>query len=273
MPSAVFNVIMQCVRLWALTVFLVTAIHLLPLSALARGPVSLGLLPKVLITAFEPFAGRSINLSSEVAAHIPTALAGKVEVSVCILPVVYDEAAREAQRCIRAFTQTRGKPDLVISLGEGGGCRIRLETLARNLDHTPSLADNAGEVRADHPILAGAPDSLKIPYPALALYCEAHRDFPNRVRASNDAGAFVCNNTAFHLSRDLPRMNIPYGFIHVPSSADGCYAADANPQANAVIIAQMIDQTISRALQGPTQEIPVTTKCERDFQRDLGLSF
>jgi pyroglutamyl-peptidase len=167
---------------------------------------------RILITAFEPFAGRPTNGSQEVAALLPGLSDPSVEYVTCILPVEYDRASQKAKDC---YAEMDPKPDMVISTGEGA-CTVQVETRALNLDNTP-LADNAGVLRAGTSI-----DDRSSPYtflslPAADMVCAIERPEQwQRPNASTWAGFFVCNNTAFHLSRFFSLNETPYGFIHLP---------------------------------------------------------
>ncbi|MGZ3697009.1 MAG: pyroglutamyl-peptidase I family protein, partial [Bdellovibrionota bacterium] len=104
---------------------------------------------------------------------------------------------------------------LVLSLGEGD-CEIHVETLARNLDNTPHLPDNAGETRASKTIDPTLPARVTFSYPAAAL----SRAMAGS-RLSKNMGNFVCNNTAFRLGTKFHGSQIQYGFIHVPPASCG----------------------------------------------------
>lgn len=169
---------------------------------------------RVLITAFEPFAGRATNGSQEVAALMPDMSDPSIEYVTCILPVEYDLASQKAKDCYQAMDP---KPDMVISTGEGG-CNTQVETRAFNLDNTP-LADNAGVLRAGTSIDDRSSPYTYLSLPAADMVCAVEAPEPwQRPNASTWAGFFVCNNTAFHLSRFFRLNEIPYGFIHLPRS-------------------------------------------------------
>lgn len=174
----------------------------------------------VLITGFEPFDGRPTNNSWEIAKAVAAAraeLGSKVEVSTCLIPVVYDSAARIAEAC---FDAAAVKPDIVLSLGEAG-CQLRMETAAHNLDDTPGYADNAGSIHEKSPIDPSAPEHIGFNLPAPEMYCDLSRDARKDTQVSETPGGFVCNNTAFHLARFFAGKPVQYGFIHVPASTCG----------------------------------------------------
>lgn len=169
---------------------------------------------RILITSFEPFGDRTINGSHEAAKALTaynTPLAEGVEYVICQLPVEYDLASEKAKQC---YEQMDPKPDMVLSLGEGG-CDIRLETRGVNFDNTPS-ADNGGNVRLEQTIDANGRPYEVFNMPVADMFCATEVEVGPPHRASTDAGYYVCNNTAYNLARHFKPMNVPYGFIHVP---------------------------------------------------------
>ena len=199
---------------------------------------------EIALTAFEPFGGVPVNNSAEVASRLgdllrtPSATGGTVKVTECILPVEYDRAAEVALRCIGDR-----KPDLVLSFG-AGDCEIHFETRGRNRDQTYS-ADNAGVIRdSGTPIVPGAPEYLTLSAPMISIYEHAPRLGAAGLAQSEDAGAYVCNNTAYHLAHTYRVPNSPtrYGFIHVPPTT--CGAAVSDP----VVIARTIELALREAM-------------------------
>ncbi len=192
----------------------------------------------ILLTAFEPFDGRPVNLSQKVAEEIKKKLAvsgAQVRIEICVLPSVYDEAAHVAQKC---YEKINPKPKSVISLGEGG-CEIDLETAAHNLDDTPDFPDNKGQIREARRIIEGAPDSIGFTLPVAQMYCSLPPERRGRVDPSSSTGEYVCNNTAFRLASFFRKSSVKYGFIHVPNS-EFCSKEEKDPGINAGLIADMI---------------------------------
>lgn len=197
---------------------------------------------RVLVTAFEPFDGRPENNSTRIAnamkAH-PELFAG-VEVVTCILPVVYDEGANAALKCLDAMEP---KPDMMVSLGEVG-CKMQLETNAFNKDDVPGSPDNAGNIRSDRTIVEGGPDKLGFTFPGQAMYCALSKEDREHVQPSTSMN-YVCNNTAYRLGTAMRQAGIPYGFIHVPTAASYC-EPDNDPLMNAKLIAKMLGAALAQ---------------------------
>lgn len=180
---------------------------------------------RVMLTAFEPFGGRPDNGSKIVAEKLASEHNdADVEYVTCVIPVEYDKAAARAKEC---YDQMTPKPDVVISTGEGG-CDIRVETKAMNYDDTPRFADNAGVERVEAPININTTPYEFLTLPVQDMVCAVDDvQVGPPVNTSTWAGYYVCNNTAYHMSRYLKPQGVPFGFIHlpVPSSCEK-YSAD-----------------------------------------------
>ena len=199
---------------------------------------------KVLLTSFDPFGGSPNNNTQAIVAELSqmaAQLGASVVIQSCNLPVVYDAGAEAAMDCVR-----KGTPDLVISMGEAG-CFLQIETAATNLDKSPGFPDNSGLIRNGTAIVAGGPLRSGFNYPVQSMYCALGATSPP-VKVSIDPGAFVCNNTAYHLSQDLKAKGIPFTFIHVPNTR--CVPAQVDPKKNAQVLAKMISTAIA-TLRGP----------------------
>ncbi|TPW17449.1 MAG: pyroglutamyl-peptidase, partial [Elusimicrobia bacterium] len=82
---------------------------------------------RVLVSGFEPFGGRKVNASWELARRLPTRV-GRHEVRAVSLPVVYGRSWPALGRAVAEF-----RPDAVVALGEAPGKALRLERVAVNL--------------------------------------------------------------------------------------------------------------------------------------------
>jgi pyroglutamyl-peptidase len=193
-------------------------LSLLPPCAHAEGRA------RVLVTVFEPFLDLKENGSEKVGQELLRVFGrgrSPVEYELCVLPVVYDEAARVAQDCY-AKAATRGKIDLVVATGETNGCYVRLETRAHNNDQFAG-PDNRGVVRRrPRPIVPAGASQEYFTFPGEAMYCAlATVPSPSRVsaRLSTSPGNFLCNHVAYHLNRVLRDEGVPFGFVHLPEAA------------------------------------------------------
>lgn len=152
--------------------------------------------PIIFITAFSKLPNSLVeNASGPIAVKLIARLKeSNIDSRLCLIPTNF-EASNHALNC---FNQHNEKPDLVLSLGVSRS-RISLETTYRSDKHSKQI------IRATFPF----EDIFK------ALYGEDH--YEGFVRLSSDAGGWICDITAYNLSLKMNSLNIPYGFIHVPS--------------------------------------------------------
>ena len=107
---------------------------------------------KILLTAFDPFGGESINPAQEVAAALPERIGG-AEIVKLWIPTVFGKAS---EMITRAMDELR--PDAVISLGQAGGRKaVTPERIAINWMDA-RIPDNAGHQPKEQFIEAGGPD-------------------------------------------------------------------------------------------------------------------
>ena len=199
-----------------------------------------------LVTGFEPYGGRDLNPSGELAAALDGARIGDLAVVGRVLPVVFAGLAERVEACL-----AETKPALVIALGLWPGePAIRLERRAVNLAQCSS-PDNAGALRHGDPLEpAGAAElAATLPLPAIAAALLAD-GIP--ARFSDSAGTFLCNATLYTLLRAITRdrVPIPCGFIHLPYLPRQVAAllGDARSVAPDAELASMDLATMERAL-------------------------
>lgn len=171
----------------------------------------------MLVTYFDAFSGASFNNSERIAKTLESRLGGAgsvFEIKLCALKTIFDQAYAQTENCLKNLPDA---PLLVIGLGEST-CELKPETIMRNNDKTVS-PDNAGHERNNTEIVPGAVKALGLRYPLPQMYCALSQSERKAVNISNNAGSFVCNNTAYQMSYYHPE--IQYGFIHVP--ANNCF--------------------------------------------------
>ncbi len=195
----------------------------------------------IMLTAFKAKAGTPVNTTPDVALRVKRLLESEGHtVNLCILPIVYDQAAKVALEC---FQKINPPPRFITSIGEGD-CEYALETRAANLDNT-DIADDAGEVRINRPIDKTLPLERKFHFPWQRAYCSLSAADKQKVAPSTSAGNYVCNNTAFHLANELPR-SVSYGFLHIPEA--GCGPTQAQ---EAKLIHDLLSAVLSPAPAAP----------------------
>jgi len=166
---------------------------------------------KVLITAFDPFGGESINPALEAVMQLPDMLED-IQIIKLELPTVYVKSADILLKAIEAE-----QPDIVISVGQAGGsANISVERVAINIDDAHA-ADNEGVVHEDVPIAPGGPAAYFSTLPIKAIVA-ALREAGIPVAVSGSAGTFVCNHimyTALHYAA-CRQPALRAGFVHIP---------------------------------------------------------
>ena len=170
---------------------------------------------RILLTGFEPFNNGKLNPSEQIVKTLAeqyatgNVIAG-VDLHTAILPVVFTESSELLKHLI-----ARHEPDAVIALGQAEGRKeISFERVAINLDDA-RIADNAGRIITEQPIIHGAPDAHFSTLP-LGQLVEAVRAAGVPAGISLSAGTFVCNHIFYHLQQLLSNTGKPSGFVHVP---------------------------------------------------------
>ncbi len=166
---------------------------------------------RLLITCFEPFAGRVTNTSMRLMG--PLICSPPTGVATRVLPVDFALLRRRIPRLVRDM-----QPRRWLLLGEdAGGERMRCERVAVNsLEGT--AVDNRG-VRPGGKAVRGGPAAYFATLDPARLVSH-FRGHSIPAGLSDDAGTYACNLAlylALHHSRRLEaRMEI--GFVHVPRS-------------------------------------------------------
>ena len=168
----------------------------------------------ILVTAFEPFGGETINPTRRILEQLPETVGG-YRLYKLLLPV-------EFVRCreIALAEYDRVRPSAVVMLGQHGGAdALRVETAAVNLMHALApdgspRPDNAGSVPVGEPLVPGGADRLFSTLPAEEIVRAVNAAGVKCV-TSGDAGKYVCNALLYGmLAHD--HGEVPTGFIHVP---------------------------------------------------------
>ncbi len=167
---------------------------------------------KILLSAFEPFGGQTINASQQIAREVRLLRFEGALVETVELPVVRCQAPQLLLDALSRF-----RPDVLLMLGEAGGrAAISPERVAINVDDFP-IPDNAGNCPREEPVAQGAPAAYFSTLPFVAIQQELRaQNVPCEV--SNSAGTFVCNHLFYYLMHHLTQNNssVRAGFIHLP---------------------------------------------------------
>ena len=183
---------------------------------------------KVLITGFEPFGSRNINMSWEVV----RCLKGRPETDILRLPVRYDGASGEVVSRIAG-----GNYDLVVMVGETSATpdSLRLERVALNLMDA-TMADNAGIVADETPVCPGGSPAYFSRFPCKSIVRRLKAE-GKKVKVSNTAGTFVCNCLYYNVMKYIEDkgLNTVALFVHVPSTEERISLSEMKETVQSVI--------------------------------------
>ena len=166
---------------------------------------------KILLTAFTPFDGESINPALEAMKILPDKI-GKLKVLKLEIPTVFGKSARLVLEAIE-----QEKPDCVLSIGQAGGrAEITPERIAINIDDA-RIPDNEGNRPVDWPIVPDGGNAYFSNLPIKAMV-EAMKKEEIPASVSNSAGTYVCNHLMYSVLYYIKKNALPIkaGFIHVP---------------------------------------------------------
>lgn len=166
---------------------------------------------KLLLTAFEPFGGETVNAAWEAVNLLPDRL-GKVELVKRTVPTEFVRSIETVTAAVEAVC-----PDAVLCVGQAGGrAALTPERIAVNL-RDARIPDNAGFQPSDAPVVPGGPAAYFSTLPVKAMV-QAIRAAGVPAELSNTAGLYVCNNLMYGLLHHLAlhRPEIRGGFLHVP---------------------------------------------------------
>ena len=174
------------------------------------------MMKKILVTAFEPFAGRGRNPALEVMAGLePASFKG------CRL---YPEKMPVSGRAVGgriAALISKLKPDQLVCLGLAAGeTGIRVERFALNIQDY-GIKDNSGYMPEGKPIAGNGPAAYFVNADPLKLAAAARRaGAPAYV--SNHAGAYVCNHLMYEAMRAIAAggLKTKFAFIHLPLTTE-----------------------------------------------------
>lgn len=166
---------------------------------------------KILITAFDPFGGESINPALEAVKLMKDEISG-AEIVKLMVPTVFGKSIDKTVEAIE-----KENPDVVLNIGQAGGrFEITPERVAINVDDA-RIKDNEGNQPIDKAIYEDGQPAYFTSLPVKAMVKEIKSaGLPSSL--SNSAGTFVCNHlmygTLYYISKN--KKDIRAGFIHVP---------------------------------------------------------
>jgi pyroglutamyl-peptidase len=166
---------------------------------------------KVLLTAFNPFGGESVNPAQEAVEAVADKVAG-AEVVKLVVPTVFGKSIETVHEAMK-----KENPDVTFCIGQAGG-RIGLtpERVAINLNDA-RIEDNEGNQPVDEPIFEDGKTAYFTSLPVKAMV-QKIKDAGVPASVSYTAGTFVCNHlmygVLYYIDKEFPDMK--GGFMHVP---------------------------------------------------------
>lgn len=166
---------------------------------------------KLLLTAFDPFGGETINPALE-AVKLVSDKVGGVEIVKLMVPTVFGKSVQTVAAAIE-----KERPDAVLCIGQAGG-RFDLtpERVAINCDDA-RIPDNEANQPIDKVIFEDGEPAYFSSLPIKAMVQSIRKEgIPASV--SNTAGTFVCNHLMYGVLYTLTKRypGVRGGFMHVP---------------------------------------------------------
>lgn len=166
---------------------------------------------KLLLTAFDPFGGQTINPALE-AVKLVSEQIDDVTVIKLEIPTVFDTSIETLRHALEQY-----RPDAVLCIGQAGGRKaITPERIAINVDDA-GIPDNAGNQPIDRKIFEDGENAYFATVPIKAMVASM-REAGIPAQVSNSAGTFVCNHLMYGLLYTLAQKypTVKGGFVHVP---------------------------------------------------------
>ena len=164
---------------------------------------------RILLCAFDPFGGESINPALEA---VKSVRFDGAEVAKLEVPTVFYKSVEVVLQKIEEFS-----PDAVVMIGQAGGRdKITPERVAINVSDA-RIADNEGNIPCDEPVVPGAPTAYFATLPIKEIVrVLSEGGIPSAV--SNSAGTFVCNHLMYGVLHHIAERGLACvaGFIHIP---------------------------------------------------------
>jgi pyroglutamyl-peptidase len=174
---------------------------------------------RIVLTGFEPFAGRGVNPSWDAAQQLAGAPAGPARIDVLRVPVVWQESVATIVREL----EREPADGLVIGGLAFGRPAISVEAIAHAVGDVPWQADNADRAlsaeRSDGD--EHGPDALLATAPVRAI-AQAINAAGIPALVSWDGGAYVSNHTLYgtlRYARDHG-LRLPTTYLHVPGTPE-----------------------------------------------------
>ena len=169
--------------------------------------------PRIVITGFEPFAHGTENPTLEVLAQLRSTNDMPGDLTTVQLPVDSDKLAEIVAERLDSL-----KPDIWISLGVAPGLAvIAVERIAANVMDFP-IPDNVGKQYGGEPVFAHGPAAQMATLPVKSI-AAALRENGIPAKVSNSPSTYLCNQMMYTVLQLIAEkgMKTKAGFIHVPA--------------------------------------------------------
>lgn len=206
-------------------------------------------LPHVLLTGFAPFGGEASNPSWDAVALLDGATVAGHTIVTRRLPVEFGGSAAVLAQAIASVS-----PTLVLCVGQAGGrAQLSIERVALNIVDA-RIADNAGALPIDEPVVAGGPAAYFATLPIKAMLAAVRRaGIPAEI--SQTAGTYVCNHVFYALMHALHcRPGARGGFVHLPYSPQQAANHPGAPSLSVDVVANALRVMLQAALTTTTDQ-------------------
>jgi pyroglutamyl-peptidase len=164
-------------------------------------------MPRVLLTAFEPYDRWKANASWLALVHLTQNLPDQPEITTRLYPVDFSEMKTRLENDLSE------KFDYALHLGQApGSSRIQLETIGLNVGGSSSQSPDQYR-----PLVDDGPVAYRTALP-MADWAVKLRRAGIPAQVSYHAGTYLCNATLYWSHYLIQRMSLPTqaAFIHMP---------------------------------------------------------
>ncbi len=171
------------------------------------------MLKKIILTGFEPFGGSNANPSILACQSLVKKTIEGYEIEAIEIPLRFSEIKQIIESIL-----IKEKPEIVICTGQSPRPVISLERIAINIASLEKVAYSCSAKPLDEILEINGREGYFSTLPIRKIKdCLEENKIPCEI--SNSAGTFGCNQIFYHLMHFINnnKINIPAGFIHVPS--------------------------------------------------------
>ncbi len=206
----------------------------------------------ILLTGFRPFRGRKANVSGDIARALDGLEIDGVAVRALVIDVEWGAPEKAIAHKLSEI-QGQGQELLtLLSLGEGGGDRIKVEGRARN-QRAPGKKDEAGRTpeEAGAEIVPGGPDEQTSRLSGDLHHILEAAGIP--FVPSRSAGQFLCEEALYTgLRLTAPERA---GFLHIPSYPRGDQdASDPDNQAHLMNLESAVREVLKEIVKRKSRQ-------------------